>query len=511
MDSDRSLWIARTAGEPAHEPLAEQLEVDIAVVGGGIVGATAALLLANEGRSVALLEARRIGEATTGNSTAKMSYIHGGWAADLIKQVGRDSAHRIIHGERAALDVVRHWTAELGIEESALACTNWLYGSTKKAREKLEREAEALDSLGIESRWATVGEVPYGDFALGVDDQLNIEPCVLARAFATHAATLGARVHEGTRVMDIDPGEPSKLTVSSGATVRADHLVLATQVPILDRSMVFAASRYQRSHVVALAREDAFEVAPDMYSGADPGGLSVRPARDEDGSPLLVVAGNGHELGDREDGTHVDELEQSARELTGAGERRRAWLAHDVFPSDGHAFIGPIHGHDNVHVATGFGAWGLSGGVSAAMAIAGMVIRGHAAWQPQQSARRLGPYIKPSTALEGLRTAKSLVVDRLITDDKDEVAELAPGRGLVTRVEGRTVAVARDAGGALRVVDAACTHQGCIIQHDDERNHWQCPCHGSRFDLDGAVINGPAVKALEVIDPDVVLSSGRDS
>ena len=473
----------------------------MAVVGGGIVGATAALLLANEGQTVALLEARRLGHGSTGLSTAKMTYWHHGWVADLIKQVGVESAHRIVHGERGALDVVERWTTQLRVEGAAKRCTSWVYGSTEEVRAGLEAEREACAQLEIETRWAAPGEVPYGAFALGLDDQLLIEPSVVVAAFADHAASLGAHVHEHSRVVDVQLGDVCELTTENGSVVRAPHVVIATQVPILDRSMVFAASKYRRSHVVALEHPGALEQAPDMYTGLGPGGLSVRASRDIDGTPVLIVAGNGHDLDTDEDGSHVDQLELDARALTGAGARRRAWLAHDIFPDDGHPFVGPIHGSDNVYIATGYGGWGLSGGVAGAMAIAGLILRGHSLWQPDQAARRVGPYVSKDAIVEGARTAKKQVMDRVSTAGTDDVPALERGEGLVTRVGTKTVAVARDSDGALQAVEAACTHLGCIVRHDAERNCWQCPCHGSRFSLDGEVLQGPATRPLAQVDP----------
>ncbi|MCW2921101.1 MAG: iron-sulfur binding oxidoreductase [Thermoleophilia bacterium] len=495
-----SLWIARRDRQP-REPLSGALDVDVAIVGGGIVGVSAAMLLAAEGRSVALLEARTIGGGNTGLSTAKASMFHGMNFAKLIDDVGFDSAKEIVDGERAALDVMRKWADELGVEDAAAHVWHWAYASTEDGFATLEAEKVAADALHIETRWADPGEVPFGDRALGVPEQLNLDPVVLLDAFADRAAAVGAHVHEGTRVVDVDlGGDVHTLTTDGGATVTARQLIVATQLPILDRSMVFAGSSYKRSHVVALAHEDALGFAPDMYTGVDSGALSVRPAVDVDGSSLIIAAGNGHELTKDEDGTHVEQLEEQARTLTGAGELRRAWLAHDVFPADGHPFLGPIRGYDTVHVATGFAGWGLAAGVSASLAISGLIMRGHARWHDAQRATRLGPYVKPSTLKEGAITVKDFVGDRISADDVEDVAALVPGTGLVARVDGRMVAIARASGGDLRAVDATCTHQGCIVRHEPEAECWQCPCHGSRFALDGEVLQGPAIKPLERID-----------
>ncbi len=504
-----SLWIARRTRGP-RAALGEDLKVDVAIIGGGIVGVSAAMLLAAEGRTVALVEARTIGGGNTGLSTAKASLFHGMNFAKLIDQVGYDHAKDIVDGERAGLDVIRAWADTLDVADAASPVWHWAYASTDSGFETLEQEKVAADALRVENRWADPGEVPFGERALGVPEQLNLDPVVLLDALADRAANLGAHVHEDTRIVELALGDTSTLTTDAGTTITANHVIVATQLPIIDRSMVFAASSYRRSHVVALEHADARGFAPDMYTGVDSGALSVRPALDVDGTSLIIAAGNGHELSADEDGSHVEQLEADARALTGAGELRRAWLAHDVFPADGHPFLGPIRGHDNVHVATGFAGWGLAAGVSASLAISGLILRGHARWHEAQRATRLGPYAKPSTLKEAVVTVKDFLGDRISADDLSDVATLESGTGMVARIGRRMVAIARNGDGELQAVDAACTHLGCIVRHEPEAACWQCPCHGSRFSIDGEVLQGPAIKPLERIDVSELDLPGAD-
>jgi glycine/D-amino acid oxidase-like deaminating enzyme/nitrite reductase/ring-hydroxylating ferredoxin subunit len=475
------------------------LDVDVAIIGGGIVGTSAAMLLAAEGADVALLEARQIGFGNTGLSTAKASVEHGLWFAKLIDDLGEDDAREVIDGERAALDVMRKWAGELGLEGCVKSVWHWLYTNDQQGLERLQSEEQAAAKLGVETRWAAEGEIPFGTHALGIAEQLNIEPVLLCEAFAERAEQRGARVFEGSRVVDVSVGDTCALVLDSGGTVRAKHVIVATQTPILDRSAVFAAATYVRSHVVALEHPDP-DFAPDMYTGIGSGLLSVRAAKDLDGTPLVIAAGEGHPLDSDEDGSHIAQLEQHARELTGAGKLRRAWLAHDMEPSDGRPFIGPIHGHDNIYIATGFNAWGLASGVAASLAISGLILRGHARWIEHLSAKRLKPYVKKAAFKEQLVAVKGLIIDRLTTDDAEDVEGLPAGTGLVATLEGRPIGIARDLDGQLRAVSATCTHLGCVVAHDNERGCWQCPCHGSRFALDGEVLQGPATKALAQLD-----------
>lgn len=500
--SDRSLWTQRSV-TPAQPTLDHDLAVDVAVVGGGIVGATTTMLLAAEGCDVALLEGWRIGSGATGHSTAKATVHQGTEFSQLIDRLGTAEARLVIDGDRAGLDVIQKWTTELGIAECATPVTNWAWTSTEDGVRQLEQQAAAAGQLGVATRWAAEGELAFGSAALGVDGQLLIEPTRLCEAFSGRAAFHGARVFEHTRVRAVDDTDSAVvLTTADGCVVRARRVVLATHVPIVDRTLVFAACDYRRSHVIALDVPDAYELAPDMYTGIDPDGLSLRPARDLDGRPLLVVAGHGHSLHTDETGDHVDQLEQHARELIGpgAGELRHGWLTHDAFPSDGRPFVGPARGDGRIMVATGFGGWGLARGVSAALALSGQIIRGHARWEHPFDARRLGGFVRPKSIKAGAVTAAAAIGDRLTAKQAGGIDALEPGTGKVVRDGTHFVAAARDQHGTLHTVDAACTHLGCLVRHDPERQCWQCPCHGSRFDLDGAVLDGPATDPLERVD-----------
>ncbi|MCW2926843.1 MAG: dependent oxidoreductase [Thermoleophilia bacterium] len=498
-----SLWLA-TDDRRTWPALAGDLEVDVAIVGGGIVGATTAMAVSGEGRSVALLEGRRLASGATGHSTAKFTIVQGAQLDQLVSEVGLERAGLIIDGDRAALDLVRH-RVDSGVLRDVRYVTHWQYATSEEGRPKLERERELGAQLGIDMRWAEPDESPLGLHALGTDDQLLVQPATLVDVFAAEAAEAGAAIHEHSRVLSIaKEGDWYVLDVEGGSTVRARQVVLATHVPTLDRTLVFAACSYRCSHVVALAMEDAIAQFPDMYTGIDSGGLSVRPSIDVDGTQLAVVAGNGHPLDHVEDGTHIAQLAQDAKELLGGGELRRSWITHDAFPSDHRPFVGPAHGHDGVYVATGFGGWGLARGMSASLAIAGLILRGHARWHEPMDASRLGAFADLETIREGLRTAKNWVGPRvaaLVQSDGDEVVDaIAPGTGRIVHRRGREVAASRDEAGELRLLDPTCTHLGCHVNYDDERRCFQCPCHGSRFALDGAVLEGPAVKPLASLE-----------
>ncbi|MCW2955385.1 MAG: iron-sulfur binding oxidoreductase [Thermoleophilia bacterium] len=511
--ADRSLWLERAAG-PRYQPLATDVEVDVAIVGGGIVGTTLALILAEHGNDAVLVEARTIGSGTTGNSTAK-AVVHQGFNfSRLVDQMGVEGATRVVHGDRAALDIMRRWADELGVSDAARPAWHWSWATDEEGEATLEAERAAAVQLGVEVRWATPDDRTLGTKALGAPDHLLLEPAVLLDAFAAHAHASGVSVYEQTRVtgVSLDDDEYIELETGGGAKIRAKRVVLATQVPIVDRTLAFAGCDYHRSHVVALhVTDDTFQTT-DMHTGIDSGGLSLRPGTSLDGAPLLVVAGHGHDLGTDEDGTHVNELIEHARRVTGAGELHSKWLAHDAFPTDDKPYIGASGVDDRLFIATGFAGWGLARGAAASMSIAAKLIRGHEEFHEAFDATRLGGLVRPGAIKMAAKTVVAVVGDRLTTDEVESVTSLVPGAGTVVRVDGTPTAVARDEAGALHAVSATCTHLGCLVRHEVERNAWQCPCHGSRFAIDGTVLNGPAMKDLHPVElPAELRSPARGS
>jgi glycine/D-amino acid oxidase-like deaminating enzyme/nitrite reductase/ring-hydroxylating ferredoxin subunit len=503
MAGTRPLWQDRdeAADEPAFAPPDHDLEVDVAIVGGGIVGASTAMLLAGGDRSVALLEARRVGCGTTGSSTAKCTAFPAGTLAGLVEQVGVDDARLVADADRAALATVRGWRDE-GLGVDATEVVHWAWASSEGGAAAVERERDALRALGL-GPVDPEGVPAFGRVAVGVPDQLLVEPALLCRGLARAASARGVRVAEHALVTAVDPSHDHvRLELAGGATIRAGRVVLATLVPPLDRTMLFAALAYRRSHAIALELPDAFERLDGMFTCLDEHGLSFRPARTRDGAPVVVVAGHGHPLDRDEDGTHLDELERAARAQLGdaVGRRTHGWLAHDAFPHDERPFVGEVHGAPGVLVATGFGGWGLARGVAAASTLAALLDDRDAPCVDVLSAGRLGALARTSTVTEGLRTARAATMDRVHGLLEDAAGSIEPGTGTVAHVGTRLVAIARDRAGSLHAVDARCTHLGCIVRHDDERGEWQCPCHGSRFGLDGELLAGPATQPLSAVD-----------
>ena len=486
---------------------AGNVDVDAAVVGAGIAGLSTAIELRERGESVLVLERDRIGSGTTGKSTAKLTSQHGRIYDHLRREFGPRRARQYARVQEGAIDAVEERIDDLGIDCAFERVPSYLYGDD---REAMEREAEAARAAGLPATYVT-SVPPFERAQAGVrfDEQAQFHPrkYLLGLAAALREDD-GAAVAEGARVTDVDPGSPCRLEVeatseteatkTANATIRARRVVLATGFPLLDRAGYFARMHPKRSYVLGL-RVDG-RTPEGLYYRADDDYRSVRTHRDADGE-LLLVGGENHKTG--QGGSTVERyrrLLEWARERFPVESVAYRWSAQDYVPADRVPLVGRAGpGVENVFVATGFRGWGMTNGVAAGRLLAALVAGDRPPARDLFDPLRFTPKSALGTTLtENADAASAFATDwlrTLLSPDRSAL-ELEPGEGLVVRDGGTPVACARDANGDLHATSAVCTHMRCLLEWNDAERSWDCPCHGSRFDLDGAVLEGPATEPL---------------
>jgi glycine/D-amino acid oxidase-like deaminating enzyme/nitrite reductase/ring-hydroxylating ferredoxin subunit len=459
----------------------------VVVIGGGVAGVSCAWELARAGRDVILLEADRLLGAVTGHTTAKLTAQH----SLLYHRLPAETARLYAQAQTDALEQVAALAAK-GIECDLERLPAYVYSSDV---DEIRKEAEAQLSAGLPASF--LDEVPLtgvsGRAATGaavkVEDQAQFHPLRYLRALAADLP----RIHEGSRVVEIDGG---KVTTDSGATVRAGHVVVATHFPILDK--VALVPRLSLRREVVVAAPIPAELDPQgMFITRDEGMRSVRTTPYE-GGRLLIVTGETYTPGESEVRQRIAALADWASERFGVTDFPYVWSAHDFSTADGVPFIGRFPGMgDNVYVATGFGGWGMTNGVAAGRLITSLIAGDPLPWAEIFDPKRLN--LKESISNVMRNAAESvghLFGDRTKTPRMDLPSDIPPGEGRVLMVDERRLAVYHDPKGGLRAVSATCTHLGCVVAFNDAEATWDCPCHGSRFALDGSIITGPALKPL---------------
>ena len=494
----RSLWLDRTLG-PVTDPLPGA--VDDLVVGAGLTGLTAALLLARSGRRVAVVEARHVGAVTTGNTTGKLSLLQGTKLSRMLRLQSRSVVEAYVDANREGQQWLLRFCSDHGVPfETRDAVT---YASTQSEVAGARHEHEAAQTVGLDVRWVDMLDVPF-PFHGGtmLPDQAQFDPMDVLDALVAELHVHGGSVHEGRRVVSVSKHGRPRATLDNGTTVQAENVILATGTPMLDRGLYFAKVEPLRSYALAF---DTPDVPDGMFLSAGAPVRSIRDAPGPGGSRRLLVGGNGHPVG-RADSEleHLNELrEWTAQHFPGAIETH-AWSAQDYRSHDGIPYVGHLpRGGGHIHLATGFDKWGMTNGVAAARNITAEILGEKPSW-----ARPLGRRVtRPGGAFNVVRTNAGVGVAAtrsLLDVDLTGMPSIpAEGEGFVGRSGVLPTGVSTVNGHTCSVA-ANCTHLGGVLSWNDAEKTWDCPLHGSRFTPDGGVLEGPATKPL------TVRSTGRD-
>ncbi|HET6695568.1 MAG TPA: FAD-dependent oxidoreductase [Gaiellaceae bacterium] len=471
------------------------MEVDVAVVGAGITGVTVAHLLKREGQRVALLEMRRVGVGTTGNTTAKLTVGHSLVYARLSSSHGVDAARLYAESNGEAISQMETLAADLGIECDWEPASNFVYTESSGRLDELEEELGAMRGAGILAEMTRETDLPFPVAgAIRVDEQAQFHPLKYLAGLVARIPGDGSYVFEQTRATGVRSGEAAIVETSSGR-VLARHVVVATQLPFLDRGLFFAKAHPQKSF--AVSAELAVERAPrGMYISIDEPTRSIRSAPSGDGNRRLIVGGESRRPGDEQsDEDAYQALDEFMRaEFDVASELH--WSAHDYIPADGLPYIGRLRrGDERLHVATGFAKWGLTKATIAARIITDAIVGRSNPWAALYDTRRWTPRASAkSLTTENGRVARRFVADRIRPGSTGK--QLAPGEGALVRVGLRHQAVYRDESGNTHLLSARCPHLGCLVAWSEADKTWECPCHGSRFTAEGRLLQGPATTDL---------------
>lgn len=470
-----SIW-TKTVSLPAFPTLEGDHHADVAVIGGGLAGMLTAAALAREGAEVTVIEANRIGSGQTAGTTAKLTAQHGLKYQELTSTLGAEAAGQYARCNLAAVERLRHLVREWSIDCDFRDCTTFLY--TVGAPGPLEEEYEACRALGMDVFLTRDTELPFPAQALGLRNQARFHPLRLLAALAE-----GVTIYEHSRVLTVE----DQTVRTERGSVTAGTVIFTCHFPFLNvPGYYFARQHQERSYVLAL------EGVPPMdscYLGVDGEGLSLRPW-----GRYLLLGGGGHRTGENREGGKHALLEHAARRYWPGCSVAARWSAQDCMPMDGVPYLG-VYAESRPHwlVATGFQKWGMTTSVIASEVLGALALgrtppADAAVFSPHRfhvtaSARQLAEDM--SQAVRGLSRG-------LLAPGRIPVEDLPDGRGGIVEIDGEKFGVYRDEGGEIHAVPARCPHLGCELTWNPDELSWDCPCHGSRFDVDGRLLEGPA-------------------
>jgi glycine/D-amino acid oxidase-like deaminating enzyme/nitrite reductase/ring-hydroxylating ferredoxin subunit len=492
-----SVWMEEVEEAPRWPRLSGEIRADVAVVGGGMTGVTTACLLSRAGKKVVILEARRIGQGETGRTTAHLTVAMDQRYHSILSKFGRDGARAVFESQEEAVSRIESLVRELRIDCQFERLPGFLFTESEKQRDEIEAEAAACEQLSIPAVLTREVPLPFPVAqALRFEGQAQLHPTRYLLALAGSVAGGGSQIFEDSPVLEVIEDEPCRV-ITEGGTVVADHVVVAAHVPIFNRVFVHTKIAAYRSYVLA-ARLPGTGPAGLFWDTEDPYHY-IRACRTREGAHLLLVGGEDHKVGhDPDSGSRFERLEAYLGARFGRLPIERRWSGQIIEPVDGLPYIGRNALSSRTYVATGYAGQGMTSGTVAAAILCAEVQGMKSPYAELYDATRIKPIAAAREFVrENVDFPARLVGDRLRRHDHPAAANILPGEGAVVTLDGERMAVYRHPAGELHALSPVCTHLGCLVGWNNAEKSWDCPCHGSRFDPSGQVLNGPAVAGLE--------------
>ncbi|SOC18432.1 glycine/D-amino acid oxidase-like deaminating enzyme [Ureibacillus xyleni] len=454
-----SLWLSNI-NNISSTKISNNMECDVCIIGGGLSGVYTAYLLAKKGINVVLIEAKEtVGIGTTGHSTGKLTPQHGLVFSKMLKSFSEEEIKTYFDANKRAIDFALQETP-IDLYQKV---DSFIYATTDEGKQTLQDELNAYKTLDLPGIETTETELPFSvTSSIKMPDTFQIHPTNFAIHFAKHALKEGAQIYVRSRVTKLVIDENYVLTEDEHR-ISYKHLVLCSHYPIESIKGLYTTKlSVERSYLLA---SKTSELLKGQYLSVDSASRTIRTALVSN-TPYFIYGGTSHTAGTKKNTqNYYDTLKSEMASVFDLAEPTYCWSAQDPDTPDLMPYIGQLtENESNIFVATGYRKWGLSNSLVAGEIISSAIMR---------EKHRAADVYSPSRGNFGLNFLRALKILGLVTTNL--------AGGYITRMEA-----------------PKCTHLGCKTKWNEGDETWDCPCHGSRFDKNGNVIEGPAVYPLKL-------------
>ena len=498
-----SYWIESTKNmEKNYNKLNENIETDICIIGAGITGSLVAYYLSKEGKNVVLLEKDKICEKTSGNTTAKITSQHGLFYNYLLQSDGLEFAKKYYEANENSIKNIENIVKNENIDCDFEKQDAYIFTQKEDEIKKIKAEFDAVKKIGGIAEFTAKCSLPFSvQGAIKFPNQAQFNSRKFVIELLNKIEKNGRlKIFENSKAIDVKKDKDMYKIYTKDNYVKAKYVILACHYPIINAPGFYFFKMYQsRSHAIAIEAEtDFFE---GMYINSELPTKSFRTIKYGD-KRLLVIVGEDYKTGSNIDYENINNnLEKIAKDMYPNCKIKYRWSAQDCISLDKIPYIGEFSKFmPNVYIATGYKKWGMTTADIAGNIICDKIMGRKNEYEDIFKATRVEP-IKNIKEVENMlkQTAKSLVIEKL-TIPKEELEEIKEGEGKLININGKKVGVFVDENGKVHAVQPICSHLGCELSFNKLEHTWDCPCHGSRFDVDGKSLETPSIHDLEKVE-----------
>lgn len=451
-----------------------------------------------------LAEAQTLGFGTTSGTTAHLNTMLDLSYDELENKFGEKNAKLVLKATQEAISLVEKNVEQYGLDCDFQRKNGFLFSQNETQSNKLETIYEASLKAGCDVTFSNDLPIPVPfEKSLLYSGQGQLHPVKYIFSLAREFESSDGHILQQCRVTKVDKTDSDLLDIeTSQGMIRARHLIYATHIPPGVNLLHFRNAPYRTYAMACILEDDAYPegVVYDMY---DP--YHYYRTHEIDGKKFLIAGGNDHKTGEEPNTDFCfTDLEAYLRTHFRIKEIAFKWSSQFFEPVDGLPYIGHLPGNpENVYVATGYGGNGITFSHVAAQLLTDIIIGNENEYKELFTPAR----VKPVAGFSNFLKDAADVVGHLISAPFDgtkikEIAEIASDEGRVITYDNKKIALYKDAQGKLYPLNPACTHIKCMVAFNTSEKVWECPCHGSRFSIEGEMFTGPARKDLEKINLD---------
>jgi glycine/D-amino acid oxidase-like deaminating enzyme/nitrite reductase/ring-hydroxylating ferredoxin subunit len=465
---------------------------DCLIVGGGITGMTAALLLQQAGKKTVIADAHTVGFGTTGGTSAHINTFADTTYIEAESAFGKEGAQLFADAVNEGFGLIKSNINSLKIDCDYESKIGFLYAENEDEVQQLADIYEGAVKVGVPVTYIEKVPTPVPfQKALSWAEQAQFHPLKYLAALQSAYLAAGGIILENTRVEKVETNDG----IHTAVGIRAKAVIYATHMPPNINVFNFECAPY-RSYVMAVKLKSGKYPDALIYDTQEP--YHYVRTHVVDGQELLLVGGNDHKTGHEDPEKAFTDLEKYARKYYDISSVKYRWSSQYYVPVDGLPYIGQMPlAADSIYCATGYNGNGMMLGSIAGKILSDLVAGKGSKYEKLFSPSRIKPVDGFSELVkENADVAYHFVADRLTIHETDSLKRLQPGTGKVLEVDGEKIAAYRDEAGTIHALSPVCTHAACIVNWNNEEKSWDCPCHGARYDIDGKVLTGPATRDL---------------
>ena len=495
----KSIW--QQDGKRFSSEIAAADLFDVAIVGGGITGVSTAFNLQKSGKSCILLEAANIGFGTTGGTTAHLNDFFDTTFADAIRHFGEANTRLFMEGGKEAMRIIENNVVENGIDCDLERKTAHLFALDERQVGQLEDIVKGAGKVDYTMNYIKEISFPIPFIkAVEIPNQGQFHPIKYIKALCELYLKSGGVVMEDCVCESHDEQDEAVILVTSKGLLKARKVVYATHIPPGINVLHFTNAPY-RSYALAFTLNNGQYPKELGYDLQNP--YHYYRTQEVGGETLLIAGGEDHKTGRVEDtGECFSKLENYVRSYFDVDNVRYSWSSQYYEPVDGFPYIGVLPGSNGkIYTATGFRGNGMMFGSLSSRIIADLIHTGNSKYEKLFSPARIKPvagfgnFVKEQTTV-----VADYVKDKFFVERIGSLTEIGEGEAKIVKYDGKNLAVYKESSGRMHILKSTCPHAGCEVHWNNAEISWDCPCHGSRFNVNGKMLTGPSVKGLIRVD-----------